>query len=166
MWIVYAFFTLEVKMSCYKIRPAKTLRKEIDQTLNSQKTSLISLSRVTYVASFVGILDNTDHVITGLHSMKYCKITIQIYSVLTSLSIIPRLLIPGQQFGLTHCGLVTPNGNINLGQHWPKYWLDAVWCLMLDSTKPLPEPMLIYHQYSDIILMTISQEVRTSVINQ
>ena len=26
MWILYAFGTFEVKMSCYKIQPAKTLK--------------------------------------------------------------------------------------------------------------------------------------------
>ena len=27
--------------------------------------------------------------------------------------------------GLTHCGLVTPFGDIYVGQHWPWQWLDA-----------------------------------------
>ena len=36
---------------------------------------------------------------------------------------------------LTHCGLVTPYGGRDIGQHcWP------------DGTKSLPEPMLTYHQ--------------------
>ena len=26
---------------------------------------------------------------------------------------------------LSHCGLVTPYGNIDLGQHWPRQWLHA-----------------------------------------
>ena len=41
---------------------------------------------------------------------------------------------------LTHCGLVMPYGNIHLGQHCT--------CngLLPDGTRPLPEPMLIYHQ--------------------
>ena len=40
---------------------------------------------------------------------------------------------------LTHCGLVTPYGDIDLVQHLPR--LD----LLPDCTRPLPEPMLIYH---------------------
>ena len=35
---------------------------------------------------------------------------------------------------LSHCGLVTPYGNRDLGQHWP------------DGTKPLREPMLTYYE--------------------
>ena len=34
------------------------------------------------------------------------------------------------RLGLNHCGLLTPYGEIDLGQHWP------------DGTKPLPEPVL------------------------
>ena len=40
--------------------------------------------------------------------------------------------------GLTHCGLLTPYGDIDLGQHWP------------DGTKPSPEPVLTYHQLTFI----------------
>ena len=35
-----------------------------------------------------------------------------------------QLFLPGAS-ELTHCGLVTPYGNINLGQHWLRYWLVA-----------------------------------------
>ena len=35
---------------------------------------------------------------------------------------------------------MTPYGNIGLGQCWLREWLGTV------SIKPLPEPMLIYHQ--------------------
>ena len=41
---------------------------------------------------------------------------------------------------LAHCGLVTPYGDINPDQHWPRQWL-AAWC-----TKPLPELISTYHQ--------------------
>ena len=54
-----------------------------------------------------------------------------------------------------HCGLVTPNGDKNLGQHWPRYGL------LPDGTKPLPEPMLTYHQrFRGLHLRAISQGVR------
>ena len=43
---------------------------------------------------------------------------------------------------LTHCGLVIPYGSIELVQHWLRQWL-LVWS---DTTKPLPESMLTYHQ--------------------
>ena len=39
---------------------------------------------------------------------------------------------------LTLCGLVTPYGDIDLGQHWLKV---MAWC-----RQPLPEPMLTEHQ--------------------
>ena len=39
---------------------------------------------------------------------------------------------------LLHCGLVRLYGDIDLGQQWLRLWLD--------STKPLPELMLICHQ--------------------
>ena len=38
---------------------------------------------------------------------------------------------------LTHCGIVTPYGGINLGQNWVGNGL------LPDGTKPLPQPMLI-----------------------
>ena len=40
---------------------------------------------------------------------------------------------------LTHCGLVTYYGAIDLGQHWLRHWLDDT-----SDTKQLPEPMLTY----------------------
>ena len=43
----------------------------------------------------------------------------------------------------THCGLVTPHGDRDLGQHWI-----LGNGLLLDGTKPLPEPMLTHHKYS------------------
>ena len=50
------------------------------------------------------------------------------------------LVIDGvlQQPKLAHWGLVTPYGDIYLGQHWLSY------SLLLDDTKPLPKPMLTY----------------------
>ena len=42
---------------------------------------------------------------------------------------------------LNHCGPVTPYGDINLGQHW-----HSGNGLLPDGTKPLPEPMLTFHQ--------------------
>ena len=39
---------------------------------------------------------------------------------------------------LTNCGLVTPYGEKHFSQYWLRY----------DGTKPLPEPVLIYHQYN------------------
>ena len=44
---------------------------------------------------------------------------------------------------LTHCGLVTSYGFIELGQHWAISSGDG---LVPDATKILPEPMLTYHQ--------------------
>ena len=43
-------------------------------------------------------------------------------------------------FRLTHRGLVTTYGDIDLGQHWLRQWPVA------DGTKPLPDPMLTNHQ--------------------
>ena len=37
---------------------------------------------------------------------------------------------------LTHCGLVTPYGAVDMGQHWLRYWLVA---------PTLSEPMLTYY---------------------
>ena len=42
---------------------------------------------------------------------------------------------------LTHCGLVTPYGDRDLGQHWYRY------SLLPDGTKPLPEPILTQYQW-------------------
>ena len=44
---------------------------------------------------------------------------------------------------LTHWGLVTPFSDIGLGQHW----------LRPDDIKPLPEPMLTYHQQGPVIFI-------------
>ena len=43
---------------------------------------------------------------------------------------------------LTHWGLVMPYGVGDLGQHW-----------LPDGTKPLPIPMLTYHQYGPVALI-------------
>ena len=43
---------------------------------------------------------------------------------------------------LIHCGLVTPYDDKDLGQHW----LSSGNGLLPGGTKPLPEPMLTYHQ--------------------
>ena len=48
---------------------------------------------------------------------------------------------------LTHCGLVTSCGFIELGQHWAISSGDG---LVPDATKILPEPMLTYHQQSPL----------------
>ena len=45
---------------------------------------------------------------------------------------------------LTLSGLVMPEGDRDLGQHWLRWWLVA-W-----RTKPLPEPMLTDHQGSPV----------------
>ena len=53
---------------------------------------------------------------------------------------------------LTHCGLVTPYGHIDLVQNWlmaPSHYLNQ-WHQAItwtNGTKPLPEPMLTYHQW-------------------
>ena len=49
---------------------------------------------------------------------------------------------------LTHCGHVMPYGGRDLGQHWFR-------CngLVLDGTKPLPEPMLPYHHYNSLMFI-------------
>ena len=41
---------------------------------------------------------------------------------------------------LTHCGLLTPYGDRDLGQNWLSNGL------LPDGTKPLPEPMLTHFQ--------------------
>ena len=41
--------------------------------------------------------------------------------------------------GLTHCSLLMPYGDIDLGQHWSGNGL------LPDGTKPFPEPTLTYH---------------------
>ena len=46
-------------------------------------------------------------------------------------------------FSLIHCGLMTPYGDMNLGQHWLK--IGSGNGLLPDRTKSLPEPMLTYH---------------------
>ena len=43
-----------------------------------------------------------------------------------------------------HCGLVTPYGDIDLGQHWFRQWLVA-W-----RTKPLSEPVLNLHYWGTV----------------
>ena len=50
-----------------------------------------------------------------------------------------QLHLPGTN-ELTHCGLVTPYGDINLGPHWLSNGL------LPDGSKPLPEPILTFHQ--------------------
>ena len=50
----------------------------------------------------------------------------------------PPPLKLGCGYILTHCGLVTPYGDIDLDQHWLWQCLDA-----LNGTKSLPEPLLI-----------------------
>ena len=44
---------------------------------------------------------------------------------------------------LTHCSLFTPYSDVDLGQH----------SLLPDGTKPFPEPMLIYHQWSLVAII-------------
>ena len=39
----------------------------------------------------------------------------------------PRCWLATTNPELTHCGLVTPYGDINLGQHWLRQWLVAWW---------------------------------------
>ena len=48
---------------------------------------------------------------------------------------------------LTHCSLVTPYDDTN----YVNIGLDNG--LLLDGTKPLPEPMLTYHQYGPLTFM-------------
>ena len=45
---------------------------------------------------------------------------------------------------LRHCGLVTPNGGIDLRLFWLKLRLGAC------GTKPLPEPMLSHHEFGSV----------------
>ena len=49
---------------------------------------------------------------------------------------------------LTHCSLVTPYGVMKLDQHW------STLTNMPDGTKPLSEPMLIYHQWGPVIFIS------------
>ena len=49
---------------------------------------------------------------------------------------------------LTHCGLVTPYGNKDLGQHGSGNGL------VPDGSKPLPEPMLTDHQWSSVTFIS------------
>ena len=61
------------------------------------------------------------------------------------------------RFSLTHCGLVKPCGDIDLGQHWLLINANG---LMPDGTKPSPEPMLTYH-YRCSIAFTWEQICKT-----
>ena len=47
---------------------------------------------------------------------------------------------------LIHCDQATQYGDIDLGQHWLRYQHWPRKWLVPDGTKPLPEPMLTYHQ--------------------
>ena len=51
-----------------------------------------------------------------------------------------RRLFSIRSWDLSHCGLVTPHGNINLGRHWLKNGM------LPYGTKPLPEPESANHQ--------------------
>ena len=50
---------------------------------------------------------------------------------------------------LTHCGLMTPYGGRYLGQHGSGNGL------LPDGTKPLPEPMSIYHQQGPLAFIWV-----------
>ena len=54
-----------------------------------------------------------------------------------------------------HCGVVTPYGDIDRGQHWLRWWL-------VDDKKPLPEAMITSHQRRSVF--TISQVVFMNLI--
>ena len=58
---------------------------------------------------------------------------------------------------LTHCGLVMPYGDIELGQHW-------FIGLLLEGTKPLPEPMS--SGSSGIHWSVILQEIPQPPVNE
>ena len=56
---------------------------------------------------------------------------------------------------LTHCGLMTPYGDLDLGQHWPRWWLvalqhQAITWASIDLSSGWP---------SKIHLRVISQEI-------
>ena len=63
-------------------------------------------------------------------------------------SLIPPTCQQQQQgTDLIHCGLVMPFGDIDLDQHWLRWWLDA-W--RHDGMKPLPESISTYHQMCSV----------------
>ena len=65
MWILYAFGTLQVKMSCYKIQPAKTL---VDWYKLTSKHS--EATSGTYANIYQGFILNL-----GLNLMQYAVFT-------------------------------------------------------------------------------------------
>ena len=56
-----------------------------------------------------------------------------------------KLTVLWVEWKLAHCGLMTPYGDTNLGQH-PGVNTGTGNGLLPDSTKPLPEPVLTYLQ--------------------
>ena len=65
-------------------------------------------------------------------------------SEITLIKLLPHH--PGT-YKLTHCCLVTPYGDIDLGQHCH----GSSNGLLPDGTKPLPETMLTYHWWSFVV---------------
>ena len=58
---------------------------------------------------------------------------------------------------ITHYGLVTPYGDMNLGQ------IGSGNGLVPDGTKPLPEPMLTYHQQGPVAFTWVQKIPQPSV---
>ena len=95
---------------------------EVGIKLDSKLTKKSWHMKVSYGMSIVNTSDHVkfDHVIMEPHSSSVHRAE------------------------LTHCGLVTPYGIRDQGQHWLRWWLVA------DDTKPSPEPMLTDHQWSQL----------------
>ena len=79
------------------------------------------------------------------------------------------LVVFNDVISLTHCGLVTPYGNINLDQHWIGYWsvawwhqanyLNQFWHLICEILWHSPEifftanavPSLLYNEFQNYL---------------
>ena len=61
---------------------------------------------------------------TGIKDQLATALNVFVDVTLSSLALVVHL---GRERGInwTHCGLVTPWGDINLGQHWLRWWLGA-----------------------------------------
>ena len=60
---------------------------------------------------------------------------------------------------LTHCGLVTPNDDINLGQEWLRYWLGVVrqdWRLKIQISF-IPYKYSCLHPYNEHSAKRVSE---------
>ena len=73
---------------------------------------------------------------------------------------------------LTHCWLVTLDGDIGLGQHWPRYWLVARQHQAINWTNVDLSPVMYYgihlrtisQHYTDVIMTTIASQITSLTV--